>query len=184
MPDEFPRSDPAAAPEAPQQSAPSRKGMLVVYHGDGTGKEVSARGVLFRAHGRGLPVRFLCFAAGTTNSPSGDSLALDRLGIPANFDGCEGPGDAADLWGEALRHLENTKEGVLVLESLLDVVENGWLSVAEVVSGLANKRPLLHVIVTGQTAPPELVTVADLVTEMRTIKKRPDGAPLVAGIDY
>jgi ATP:corrinoid adenosyltransferase len=62
--EEFPRSDPAVTPDGPEQQedpAPKRKGMVVIYHGDGAGKETAALGVLFRAHGRGLPVRHMRF---------------------------------------------------------------------------------------------------------------------------
>ena len=184
MPDEFPRSDPAATPEAPRQTAPSRKGMLVVYHGDGAGKETAALGVLFRAHGRGLPVRLMRFAVVTSAGPYGDDLALQRLGIPADLIGHDGREGAAELWDEALKKLTAMHEGVLVLGHLLDAIAKGWLSAPDIADALAGKSPLLHVVVTGETAPPELIEAADLVTNMRAIKRRDPGAPAIVGIDH
>lgn len=183
MADEFPRDDPAVTPEAPQQKAPSRKGMLVVYHGDGAGKETAALGVLFRAHGRGLPVRHMRFAP-VEQATSGDDLALEKLGIPSNVIGEAGPEGAEQLWLEAVRHMSIIQEGVLVLERLLDVIANGWLSTADIAGALAEKPPLLHVIVTGQTAPPELLESADLVSDMQAIKQRDSDSPTIVGIDY
>jgi ATP:corrinoid adenosyltransferase len=40
------------------------------------------------------------------------------------------------------------------------------------------------VIITGESAPTELLEVADLVSHMRAIKKRPTGATAIAGIDF
>ena len=47
----------------------------------------------------------------------------------------------------------------------------GWLDPNVVVEWLkANKPPMLHLIITGRQAPPELVELADLVTEMTLVK--------------
>jgi cob(I)alamin adenosyltransferase len=52
-------------------------------------------------------------------------------------------------------------------------------------TGLKERHPDSHVILTGRDAPPELVEMADLVTEMREIK-HPFQRGIVAqpGIDY
>ncbi len=39
-----------------------------------------------------------------------------------------------------------------------------------IVDFLQNKPPMLHVILTGRDAKPEIIEIADLVTEMRQIK--------------
>lgn len=184
MAEEFPRTDPAATPEAPRQPAPSRKGMLVIYHGDGAGKETAALGVLFRAHGRELPVRLMRFAVTTPAVESGDDIALERLGIPADLIDSEGPAGATELWNEALKNMSAMREGVLVLEHLLDAIAKGWLSAPDIADALAGKSPLLHLVITGETAPPELIEMADLVTNMRAVKKRQPDDPLITGIDH
>ena len=184
MAEEFPRSDPAATPEAPQQPAPSRKGMLVVYHGDGAGKETAALGVLFRAHGRELPVRLMRFAVMTPAGESGDDIALERLGIPADLIDGEGLAGATGLWNEARKNMRGMREGGLGLRHLLDASAKGWLPAPDITDALAGKSPLLHVVITGETAPPELIEMADLVTNMRAVKKRDPNDPLIAGIDH
>jgi cob(I)alamin adenosyltransferase len=40
----------------------------------------------------------------------------------------------------------------------------------EVVDVLSNRRPDLHIIVTGRNAKPEMIEAADLVTEMGMVK--------------
>jgi cob(I)alamin adenosyltransferase len=73
---------------------------------------------------------------------------------------------------------------VLVLEGLLDAIAEGWLSATQVSETLSANESLLHVIVTGETAPAELLDSADLVSNMRAIKQRGSGSPVIEGIDY
>jgi cob(I)alamin adenosyltransferase len=50
---------------------------------------------------------------------------------------------------------------------------------------IRNKPPKLHLIVTGRNAHPELISIADMVTEMRSIKHPYDsGLPARKGIDF
>ena len=44
------------------------------------------------------------------------------------------------------------------------------LPLAEVLETLRNRRPDLHVVVTGRNAKPELIEAADLVTDMTPVK--------------
>jgi cob(I)alamin adenosyltransferase len=55
----------------------------------------------------------------------------------------------------------------------------------EVLTGLKERPPTSHVILTGRDAPPELIAAADLVTEMKEVK-HPYQAGISAqpGIDY
>ncbi|MFP6570039.1 MAG: cob(I)yrinic acid a,c-diamide adenosyltransferase [Dehalococcoidia bacterium] len=184
MPDEFPRDDPGVTPDGPEKSAPARKGMLVVYHGPGATKEIAGLGVLFRANGRGLPVRHMSFNQPQTAGPSGDDLALEKLGIPSHVIDAPTEEAAIELWSKAVRHVSIVQEGVLVLEGLLDAIAEGWLSGAQVSETLSGKDSFLHVIVTGRKAPPELMESADLISNMRAIKERGADAPFIAGIDY
>jgi cob(I)alamin adenosyltransferase len=46
----------------------------------------------------------------------------------------------------------------------------GWIPVEDVVDVLQARPGFQHVIITGRDAPPELVAIADLVTEMRKVK--------------
>jgi cob(I)alamin adenosyltransferase len=65
------------------------------------------------------------------------------------------------------------------------VLQLGYLPVEEIVAGLKSKRVDQHVVVTGRGAPPELIDVADLVTEMRVVKHPFDvGVPAQAGIEF
>jgi len=73
----------------------------------------------------------------------------------------------------------------VLLDELNIVLRYDYLPVAEVVAALTARRPDLHVIVTGRNAPDELITAADLVTEM-TLVKHPfrEGVKAQAGIEF
>jgi cob(I)alamin adenosyltransferase len=91
---------------------------------------------------------------------------------------------AHQLWRVANLHLTIIQKGVLVLDGLLDTISMGWIPACAVVESLSLKSQQLHVIITGESAPTELLEVADLVSHMRAIKKRPTGATAIAGIDF
>jgi cob(I)alamin adenosyltransferase len=64
-----------------------RRGLFIVYTGDGKGKSTAAFGLALRAHGRGLRVRIFQFLK-HQGARFGEHRALARLGIPI-----EGLGD-------------------------------------------------------------------------------------------
>ncbi len=66
---------------------------------------------------------------------------------------------------------------MVVLDELTYPLAYGWLPLAEVVEALRGRPPGVHVAITGRQAPPELVELADLVTEMQEVKH-----PLKKGI--
>jgi cob(I)alamin adenosyltransferase len=59
---------------------------------------------------------------------------------------------------------------LVVLDELNIALRYEHLPLDEVVAALAGRRGDLHVVVTGRNAKPELVAVADLVTEMTLVK--------------
>lgn len=75
------RQKPYAKPQG------ERRGLLLVYTGDGKGKSTAAFGLALRAHGRGLKVRIFQFIKHGT-ARFGEHRAFSLLGIPI-----EGLGD-------------------------------------------------------------------------------------------
>jgi cob(I)alamin adenosyltransferase len=66
--------------------------------------------------------------------------------------------------------VEPPKYKLLVLDELNIVVDYEYLPVDLVVETLKNRPPDLHVCVTGRGARPELIEIADTVTEMRMVR--------------
>jgi cob(I)alamin adenosyltransferase len=74
---------------------------------------------------------------------------------------------------------------LVVLDELNIVLRYEYLSVEEVLDGLNARSDRTTVIVTGRDAPPALMQIADLVTEMSNIKHPFDaGIKAARGFDF
>ncbi len=74
---------------------------------------------------------------------------------------------------------------LVLLDELNIVLRYDYLPLVEVIETLKGKRRDLHVVVTGRNAKPELIEIADLVTEM-TLVKHPfrSGVKAQKGIEF
>jgi cob(I)alamin adenosyltransferase len=59
---------------------------------------------------------------------------------------------------------------MIVLDEINIALRYDYLKLDDVVAALTARRPDLHVVVTGRNAKPEMIAVADLVTEMTLVK--------------
>jgi cob(I)alamin adenosyltransferase len=66
--------------------------------------------------------------------------------------------------------MEDPHYDLVVLDELNIVLRDDTLPLEPVMEKLRQKRPALHVVITGRSARPELVELADLVTEMKLVK--------------
>ena len=77
---------------------------------------------------------------------------------------------AERAWDKAKELMAREDIRLLVLDELNIALRYEYLDLAEVVETLRQRRPGLHVVVTGRNAKPELIEAADLVTEMTLVK--------------
>jgi cob(I)alamin adenosyltransferase len=77
---------------------------------------------------------------------------------------------ARKAWDRALSLLNDESFDLVILDELNVVVKHDYLSLEEVLGVLRDKRPMLHVAITGRNARDELIELADLVTEMKLVK--------------
>ncbi|WP_439648707.1 cob(I)yrinic acid a,c-diamide adenosyltransferase [Deinococcus arboris] len=156
-----------------------RRGLIIVNTGKGKGKTTAALGLMMRAHGRGLRVKMFQFLKHDT-AKFGEHRTLDALQLPY-----QGLGDG---WTWRSRDLENSaelaahgwtlaKEAVLsgdydliVLDEFTYPLKYGWVEWTEVEAALRARDPRLHVVITGRGALPELVALADTVSEIQPVK--------------
>jgi cob(I)alamin adenosyltransferase len=74
-------------------------------------------------------------------------------------------------WAVAQEKIASGRYDVFLLDEFTYVMHFGWLDTTEVVRWLRENKPeRLHVVITGRDAPPALVALADLVTEMKLVK--------------
>lgn len=91
---------------------------------------------------------------------------------------------AREAWAVALEMLADESYHLVLLDELNIVLRYDYLPLSEVLSALEKRKN--HVIVTGRNAKPELIEIADLVTEMKLIKHpfREQGIKAQAGIEF
>ena len=77
---------------------------------------------------------------------------------------------AEKAWALARSFLNDPAIGLVVLDELNIALKYRYLDVNEVIRDLQARPPMQHVVVTGRGVPPELVAVADTVTEMTPVK--------------
>ena len=165
------------------------KGLLMVNTGDGKGKTTAAIGVLVRAAGRGLNCCMIQFMK-SKNDRYGEHDSLEKLGVEVHTMGDGFTWDTNDpaqdiatsenTWSLCVEKMESGDFDLLVFDEIVYVLDYKFLDIDKILSQIQmvrEKQPHLHLILTGRNAPPELVSAADLVTEMKEIKH-----PFHAGI--
>jgi len=172
----------------------ARRGLLHVYTGQGKGKTTAALGVVFRALGRGLRVAVVQFIKGKWKT--GERLFAETIpgltflvmgqGFTWESDDLTRDRDAAmKAWAAAAELVAGGEYAVVVLDELTYAINYGFIEASEVLTALTNRPADVHVIVTGRNAPEELCVVADLVTEMKSVKHPFErGIRAQPGIDY
>lgn len=156
------------------------KGLLIVNTGPGKGKSTAAFGLVLRALGHGHHVGVVQFIKGAWNT--GEKRALERfsdllswhsMGEGFTWETQDRERDIAAAkraWDQVLEFMNNPKIKLVLLDELNIALRYDYLPLLEVVDVLSNRRPDLHIIVTGRNAKPEMIEAADLVTEMGMVK--------------
>ncbi len=169
------------------------RGLVMVNTGQGKGKTTAALGAALRAAGQGLEVLVLQFIK--SGRGYGETAAMRRLGVAMEGLGLGliRPGDdlaphreaAKRAWQRARAEAASGRWDLLVLDELCPALQRGFVAMAEVRELLASRPPGLHLIITGRNCPPELLDLADTVTEMRAVRHHLDaGVPAQEGIEY
>jgi cob(I)alamin adenosyltransferase len=156
------------------------KGLLIVHTGKGKGKSTAAFGLLLRAIGRGFQCGVVQFGKGAWQS--GERTAIERFGDQVKWhtlgegftwetqDRARDVAAAERAWARATELMEDPTIKLLVLDELNISLRYDHIDLGQVLATFANRRPDLHVVVTGRNAKPELIEAADLVTEMVAVK--------------
>ena len=173
-----------------------RRGLIIVNTGNGKGKSTAAFGLAFRATGRGKAVKVYQFMKVPT-ARFGEHRLAQQVGLPI-----EGLGDgfswkskdldhsaqlARDGWEKAKADILSGQLFLVVLDEITYPLIYGWLPLEDVLRVLRvlRERPReVHVVLTGRRAPPELIELADTVTEMGMVKHAfKAGIPAQRGIE-
>ena len=180
-----------------EKSEGERRGLVIVNTGDGKGKSTAAFGLALRAFGRthvhGKGVKIYQFMK-VPSARFGEHRMFEQLGLPI-----EGLGDgfswksqdlehsaqlARDGWEKAKQSILSGDNFMVVLDELTYPLIYGWMPLDDVLITLQNRPRHVHVVITGRRCPPEIIALADTVTEMTKIKHAFNaGIPAQRGIE-
>jgi len=180
-----------------------RRGLIVVYTGNGKGKTSASLGACLRALGHGWRVLVIQFFKGDWPIVFGEVEMAKRL-VP-QFEVLQlGKGFVKHMGDQKPfeEHLAAAKEALrvatekitsgvydlIILDEIIYAIDYAGVqlvSVEEILALLDAKPPALHLILTGRNAPQAIIDRADLVTEMEEIKHPwQQKIPAQVGIDY
>lgn len=164
-----------------------RRGLVLVYTGDGKGKSTAALGLALRALGHNQSVRVFQFIKGARPTGEWESakafggrLPIVPLGDKFTWEMPSAEANrllAREGWETARPSLSDPSIDLVILDEINVVLAKRFLPAEEVIAALRARPAIQHVVLTGRGAPPELIETADLVSDVRAVKH-----PLQAGV--
>ena len=175
-----------------------KAGLIVVITGDGKGKTTSALGIALRAVGYNMKVCIIHFIKGDMYSGELDGVKKLSPNVEVHLTGKGFCGIMGDPYPfaehrataqDALRLVrEKISSGgfdIVILDEINNAIKLGLVDLTQVIEIMENKPPLMHLILTGRDAHPEVINRAHTVTEVREVKHAfRQGIEPQKGIDY
>jgi cob(I)alamin adenosyltransferase len=88
-------------------------------------------------------------------------------------------------WSKAVELMNAGEHQLVIFDELTYLSNFGWLPIAEIVDAVRDRPRHVNVVITGRDAAPELIEIADTVTEMVEVKHAyQQGIRAMRGIDY
>jgi cob(I)alamin adenosyltransferase len=180
-----------------QQSAVerSRRGIVQVYTGNGKGKTTAAFGQALRAVGQGFRVCVIQFMKGrkygellaaerslpnmTIHLAGMDSFVMRENPAPIDIElACEG----LEL---ARKAVASGDYDMVILDEINVAIDFKLIPLSCVIDLIRTRPPAIDLVLTGRYAAPEIMEIADTVSEIREIKHHYNaGIKDRAGIEY
>jgi len=174
---------------------PNSRGLVLVHTGNGKGKTTAAFGQALRAVGQGLRVCVIQFMKGRKY---GEFLAAERYlpNLTIHLSGLDSfvmRDKPAPVDIELARKgLDMAREAVssgnydmVILDEINVAVDFKLIPLEEVINLIRNKPAALDLVLTGRYAAPEIMELADTVSEVREVKHHYNaGIKDRAGIEY
>jgi cob(I)alamin adenosyltransferase len=170
------------------------KGLVQVYTGSGKGKTSAAFGLALRALGRGLKVYVIQFIKGGFDY--GELYMVGKLSDlklkafgRGRFITDKPTGEDIRLAEDALRLakqvIESGEYDIAILDEINVALDLRLIKLDEVLDLIKNKPRNVEIVLTGRSAPEEIIDIADLVTDMKEVKHPfSKGCQARKGIEY
>ncbi len=156
------------------------RGLLIVHTGNGKGKSSSAFGMAIRSLGWGMKVAIVQYVKGSWETgeknffeANPDLLTWDVMGDGFTWDTQDRAQDIAAAkaaWERSKELIMDPEYDFVILDELNIVLRDDTLDIGEVTVFLKQRPMEKHICITGRNAKPELMDVADLVTEFEEVK--------------
>jgi cob(I)alamin adenosyltransferase len=173
------------------------RGLILVITGNGKGKTTSALGMALRACGHGLRTCIIQFMKGDLYAGEWDAVKqLEGVELSATgkgFCGIQGNlypfeehrANAQEAIRLVKEKIASGRFDIVIMDEINNALHLKLVDLDQVLDILRSKPPLLHLVLTGRDAHPQVVDLADTVSEVREIKHayRKDIEPQ-PGIDY
>jgi cob(I)alamin adenosyltransferase len=157
------------------------KGLVQVYTGNGKGKTTASLGLVFRALGHGFRIHVMQFMKGQTLYGELESarrfaeqLTIEQVGLPRFVKQGKQTSTDREMAQEALTRarvmIASGAYDLVVLDELNCALDFDLVELEAVKEILRSKPEHTELVITGRNVHPDIVELADLVTEMREIK--------------
>ena len=157
-------------------------GLIHIYCGDGKGKTTAAVGLAVRCAGRGNKVLLVQFLK---SRDSGELYSLAKLPDIEVMRGKESKKftfqmneeekhalliEHNKMFEQVLEKIKNGGYSLLILDEVIGALNAKVFEMPKLIEFLRHKPENLEVVLTGRSPAPELVEIADYVSEMRKVK--------------
>jgi cob(I)alamin adenosyltransferase len=181
--------------EKKQAKATLEKGLVIINTGTGKGKTTAAFGMAMRAVGHGMKVGVVQFIKGAMDTAERSVMQqFDNVEFHAIGDGFtwltqdheKDVATAQKAWAIADSMIRNPEFDFIVLDELNVILKYDFIAMDLVLDALAARAEMQHVVITGRHAKPELIEVADLVSEIKSIKHpyKEQGIKAQKGVEF
>lgn len=160
-----------------------KQGLLVVITGHGKGKTTSAMGMALRAAGHGMKVSIIQFMKGDLYTGEWDGVKLldeyvELTATGKGFCGIEGNPyphsehrkNAQDAISQVKEKIRNNKHDILILDEINNALALKLIDHEQVMEIIRMRPESMHMILTGRDAHPDVIELADTVSEVKEIK--------------
>ncbi len=171
-----------------------RRGIVIYLYGNGKGKSSSAFGTLARSLGHGKKGAVIQFIKGKWNTgelkffKDMENVQYEVMGSGFTWDSQDRSKDIAaaeQVWEKAVPILKDSTIDIVLFDEITYMFKYDYLSVEKVVNALLSRPPKQNVIITGRDAIPELLEIADTISEVLEIKHAfKDGVKAQKGIEF
>jgi len=159
----------------------TKKGLLIVFTGNGKGKTTASLGMALRTIGHGYKVAIIQFIKGGWTT--GEEKALKTLSSKISWhslgegftwetqDRIRDEKLVQEAWQLAKKYIQNESYKLIILDEINIATKLGYLAPEEIITFLKsiNNRKN-HIVLTGRGASDSIINYADLVTEMKLIR--------------